>query len=158
FKLVTMPFRPFQHLLTVEDQMACLRAIRSHLAPGGRVILDLFNPSLHMLVDEALTAEHGDEPEFTMPDGRKVVRRTRFTGRDWCAQVTNNDLIYHVTHPDGRQERFVHSFYMRYLFRFEVEHLLARTGFVVEQVYGDYDRSLFGAKYPGELIVVARLG
>src|SRR5713101_3926094 len=30
FTLVTIPFRPFQHLITVEDQLACLDSIRRH--------------------------------------------------------------------------------------------------------------------------------
>lgn len=45
---------------------------------------------------------------------------------------------------------------MRYLFRLEAEHLLARCGFEVDHVYADYDRSPYGSKYPGELIIVAR--
>jgi hypothetical protein len=65
-------------------------------------------------------------------------------------------LIYQITHPDGRKERSVHAFRMRYLFRFEVEHLLVRTGFVVEQLYAGYDRSAYGTVYPGELIFIAR--
>ena len=44
---------------------------------------------------------------------------------------------------------------MRYLFKFEAEHLLARAGFTVEQLYADYDKSPYGSKYPGELIFVA---
>ena len=43
FALITIPFRPFQHLLTVEDQLACLASIRRHLERGGRLILDIFN-------------------------------------------------------------------------------------------------------------------
>jgi hypothetical protein len=61
-----------------------------------------------------------------------------------------------VTHPDGREERLVHAFRMRYLFRFEMEHLLARTGFAVEHLYAGYDRSAYGSTYPGDLIFVAR--
>ena len=60
------------------------------------------------------------------------------------------------SHPDGKQERLVHSFPMRYLFRYEVEHLLARSGFEVEALFSDFDRSPIGSKYPGELIFVAR--
>jgi hypothetical protein len=45
---------------------------------------------------------------------------------------------------------------MRHTFKFEMEHLLYRVGFVVEQVYGDFDRSPYGSKYPGELIFVSR--
>jgi hypothetical protein len=45
---------------------------------------------------------------------------------------------------------------MRYLFRYEAEHLLARAGFVVENLYADYEQSPYGSTYPGELIFVAR--
>jgi SAM-dependent methyltransferase len=155
FRLATIPFRPFQHLITVEDQLACLTSIHRHLADGGKLILDVFNPSLPHLVEEPYLAEFGDEPGFTMPDGRKVVRRSRIVARDLFNQVQDIELIYYVAHPDGREERLVHRFQMRYLFRFEAEHLLARTGFHVEAVYADYDRSPYGSKSPGELILVA---
>jgi hypothetical protein len=91
-----------------------------------------------------------------MPDGRRVTRRLRFVSKDLFNQVNHSELIYYVTHPDGRQERLVHSVLMRYLFRFEAEHLLACCGFALEHVYADYDRSLYGSKYPGDLIMVAR--
>lgn len=156
FALVTVPFRGFQHLLTVEDQLACLEAVRRHLRLEGRFVLDVFNPSLAKLADDRYLSEWGEEPEFTMPDGRQVVRRARVARRDHARQVLDIELIYLVTHPDGREERLVHAFPMRYFFRYEAEHLLARAGFRVEAVYGDYDRSPFGAKDPGEIIVVAR--
>ncbi len=66
------------------------------------------------------------------------------------------ELVYYVNYPDGHEDRLVQAFPMRYFFRFEAEHLLARAGFEVEQVYSDYDKSPYGAKYPGELIFVAR--
>jgi SAM-dependent methyltransferase len=156
FRLVTTPFRPFQHLTTVEDQLACLRCIHRHLPGGGRLILDLFNPSLEMLVADNLGQELGDEPEFTMPDGRRVVRRNRIVARDLFNQVNQAELIYYVTHRDGRTERLVHAFAMRYLFRFEAEHLLARSGFEIEHVYADFDKNPYGFKYPGELILIAK--
>ncbi|MCX6029545.1 MAG: class I SAM-dependent methyltransferase [Chloroflexi bacterium] len=156
FALATIPFRPFQHLTTVDDQMACLTTIRHHLVPGGRLILDLFNPSLPYLADPARLDEFGDEPEFTMPDGRRVLRRARTAGRDYFNQIQHAELIYYVTHPDGRQERLVHAFPMRYLFRFEAEHLLVRCGYEMEALYADYAKRPYGSQYPGELIFVAR--
>jgi len=158
FNLITIPFRPFQHLIEVEDQIACLRCIRRHLADDGRFILDLFNPSLPIMAREVTGEEQGDEPEFTMPDGRRVLRRNRIVARDVFKQCHDVELIYYITHLDGRTERFVHAFPMRYLFRYEVEHLLARCGFAVEALYADYDKSPYGSKYPGELIFVARKG
>lgn len=156
FQLVTLPFRPFQHLTTVADQLSCLQTIHRHLAADGRLILDLFNPSLEALTRDNVGEEFGDEPEFTAPDGRRVVRRHKIVSRDYFNQINQTELIYDVTHPDGQEERLVHAFPMRYLYRFEAEHLLVRCGFAVEAVYADYDKSPYGSKYPGELIFVAR--
>jgi SAM-dependent methyltransferase len=156
FRLVTIPFRPFQHLLTVEDQLSCLECVNRHLDTGGRLIFDLFNPSLDWLVNRPIGEEFGDEPEFTAVDGRRVVRRHKTVSADRFNQVNAFELVYYVTHPDGREERLVHAFELRYVFRFEAEHLLWRAGFDVEHLYAGYDRSEYGSTYPGELVFVAR--
>jgi SAM-dependent methyltransferase len=157
FALITIPFRPFQHLLTVEDELSCLESVRRHLADDGRFIFDVFNPSLDALATQKLGDEiDPQEGEFTTPDGRRVERRFVIVAADRFAQINDVELVYYVTHPDGRTERLVHAFRMRYLFRFEVEHLLARAGFVVEHLYAGYDRSAYGSTYPGELVFVAR--
>jgi SAM-dependent methyltransferase len=156
FALVTIPFRPFQHLLTVEDQLACLANIRRHLIDGGGLILDMFNPSLDALVNTPIGIESGDEPEFSTPDGRRVVRRHKTMEADRFTQVNRFELVYYVTHPDGRQEQLVHAFSMRYLFRYEAEHLLVRAGFNVQHVYSGFDKREYGSHYPGELLFVAR--
>jgi SAM-dependent methyltransferase len=158
FTLATLPFRPFQHLLSVDDQIACLRTLNRHLVNGGKIILDVFDPYLPYLAAEKFGEESEPEPEFVMPDGRQVTRRFRITGRDRARQIQEVELLYDVRLPQGGQERLVHSFAMRYFFRYEIEHLLSRCGFEVEALYGDYDRTPFGEKYPGELIFVARRG
>jgi SAM-dependent methyltransferase len=157
FRLATIPFRPFQHLLTVQDQLACLAAIRRHLAPGGRLVFDIFNPSIRNLAKPADGAEHDEEPAFTLPDGRSVVRRHRVFERDLVSQIVVGEIVYCVKHPDGREERLVQPLRMRYLFRFEAEHLLLRAGFAVEHLYSDFERAPYGPRYPGDLIFVARV-
>lgn len=156
FRLVTMPFRPFQHLITVEDQLACLGCIHRCLADDGKVVVDVFNPMMEALVADTLGQEMTPEPEFTTPDGRKVIRKHKIVSRDFFQQVQQIELIYYITHPDGHEERMIQAFTMRYFFRYEMEHLLARAGFVVEALYSDYAKSPYGEKYPGELIFVAR--
>lgn len=156
FGLITAPFRSFLHLLTVGDQLACLECVRSHLAPGGTFILDIYNPSIPYLADDSKFQE-SEGSQFATGDGRTVVARDRVVSRDYANQVQNVELIYCVRHPDGRQERLVEAFPMRYVFRFEAEHLLVRAGFAVKQVYSDYDRSPYGSRYPGEILMVAGL-
>lgn len=155
FSLVTIPFRPFQHLTTVDDQLACLTSVRRHLADGGRLVFDLFNPSYERLAQPPSPEEFAEDEPFDLPDGRRVVRTFRIVAMDRANQVNDVELAYHVSHPGGRTERLVQAFGMRYLFRFEAEHLLARAGFRVDAVYSGFDRAPYGSVYPGELVFVA---
>jgi hypothetical protein len=45
---------------------------------------------------------------------------------------------------------------LRYYYRFEVEHLLARAGLRVAALHGDYDRSPFGDDSPDMIFVAER--
>ena len=155
FSLVTTPFRSFQHLLGAEDQQAALASIQRHVQPGGRFILDVFNPSLPLLADDRLLNVPFPEPSFTLPDGRIVRRTSRIIARDWVAQTQTAEMSHLVEWPDGRSETTTGTMTLRYLFRYEAEYLLERSGFRVDAVYGDYDCSAFGAKYPGEIIILA---
>jgi SAM-dependent methyltransferase len=157
YALATLPFRPFQHLQTIEDQIRCLNTIHQHLKPGGHLILDIFNPSLSGISEDNLGEEIINEPEFITPEGIRVQRATKTTSRDHFKQVLNVELIYYLTHPDGREERLVHAFSMRYFFRYEAEHLLSRCGFKVVDLFADYQKNPYGSVYPGELIFIARV-
>jgi SAM-dependent methyltransferase len=156
FRLATIPFRPFQHLTTVADQLACLATIHGHLDDGGRLIFDIFNPSLDSMANRPAGEELEEEPEFATPDGRRILRRYRTLEHDRFNQVHYFEFIYYITHPGGRRERVAQPFAMRYLFRFEAEHLLARAGFEVEHLYADFDKIPYSSKYPGDLIFEAR--
>jgi SAM-dependent methyltransferase len=141
FRLITIPFRPFQHLLTVENQLACLRAAHSHLEPGGKIILDLFHTDPRRLHDPEYLQEREAHGEVTLSNGRRIRLAERTAAYHRAEQVNDVELIYYVAHPDGRSERLVHAFPIRYFFRYEVEHLLARSGFRVVGLFGDFDNS-----------------
>jgi SAM-dependent methyltransferase len=153
FALVALPFRGFQHLTSVGRQMACLSRCHAHLLPGGRLVIDLFNP------DPSLLYEHGDPEEeaaevVEAPDGRRVRWWGRVTEYGRAYQTNACEMTYEVTAPDGGTHVVKETFPMRYIWRYELEHLLARTGFRVVELYGDYDRSPFDDDAP-ELIAVA---
>jgi SAM-dependent methyltransferase len=156
FPLVVLPFRAFQHMLTPEDQRRALRRLRAHLHDAGRLVLDLFNPSIPFLGDPAWGKYPIAEPEFTMPDGRRVTRSYRVLARDYVNQLQHVEFILDIVDPDGRAEHRSEAFQIRYLFRYEAQYLLECEGFRVEALYGDYDRTPYGEKYPGELLFVAR--
>ena len=153
FRLVIIPFRPFQHLLDVPQQLDCLRRVRKHLETGGHLILDFFQTDARRMHDPAFLQER-PAAEYEMADGRKVRLSERVTAFHRAEQLNDVEMIYRVTHRDGREERLVMAFPFRYFFRYEVEHLLARCGFSAEATYGDFDRSLLQDRSP-EMIFVA---
>src|SRR5213594_3268239 len=85
-------------------------------------------------------------------DGACISERVAAFHR--AEQRSDVEMIFVITHRDGRQERLVFAWPLRYFFRYEVEHLLARCGFQVTAQYGDFDRSPIRDESP-EMIFVA---
>jgi SAM-dependent methyltransferase len=154
FSLIIIPFRPFQHLLAVEQQLACLTNARRHLAPAGRLVFDLFQTDARRMHDPCFLEERPVPGEVRLSDGRVVRVRERTVAFHRAIQSNDVELIYYVTHPDGRIERLPNPFRIRYFFRYEVEHLLARAGFRVAELFGDFTRAPLRDDSP-EMIFVA---
>jgi len=154
FSLVTIPFRPFQHLISITDQIDTLRSAHRHLEPGGRLVFDVFNPNPRYFVDERRADEREDTPETPLPNGRAFRRTGRVTAVSMSGQYSDVELIYYVRNGNGKTERLVQAFPMRWFWRQEMEHLLARCGFSIDAVFGDFDRSPLSDSSP-EMIFVA---
>ena len=151
FTLIYSAFRAFQHLYTVPDQLACLACVRRHLAPGGRLAFDVFNPRLErMAIDEEPEAE---DARFEL-GGDEVVRYTAVR-RDRGRQLMHLRMRYERRRGGEVLGSESVEFDMRYFFRYELEHLLARAGFEEVELYGDFDRSPYASDSPA-FIYVAR--
>jgi ubiquinone/menaquinone biosynthesis C-methylase UbiE len=153
FRLVIIPFRPFQHLLEVRQQRDCLDCARRHLAPGGRLILDVFQTDAERIHDPVHMREML-VTEYRTSDRRQVRISERVAAFHRAEQRNDVEMIFSIKHPDGHQERLVFAWTLRYFFRYEVEHLLSRCGFEVAAEYGNFDRAPIVDDSP-EMIFVA---
>jgi SAM-dependent methyltransferase len=157
FALITIPFGPFNCLVSTEEQIHCLDCIRQHLSDAGTLVMDLWYPNLRELPASENGAEiYTAQTPFKMPDGRNVTWGIRNTSVDYGRQIIYEEMFYSIQHPDGHREQLLYPSPMRYFFRYEVEHLLARTGLRPECIYSDFDKEPFGSKYPSELVFLAR--
>src|SRR5258708_3162352 len=74
YPLVIIPFRPLQHMFTVDDQIAALKTAAFHLEDDGLFAFDLFYPR-HDLIFSGI-GEEKLELEWADPsDSTKLVRR-----------------------------------------------------------------------------------
>ena len=141
FSLVTIPYRAFLHLLTPDDERATLRRIHAHLAPGGRLALNIFDPHLGMIV--AHTGPTGSAlknyDEFTHPETghRHVVWDTRQYDLE-TQQVEQTFIIEEIDKRGKAIDKTYTGFTLRYLFRWEMAYLLELCGFHVVSLHGDF--------------------
>jgi len=156
FALVIIPYRAFLHLMTVDDQLRALAVIREHLVDGGRLVLNVFDPSLPLIVERI---QSGGAPRrmgaFTNPhSGRLMVSWESFQ-YDVARQILDGHFIFDEYDEHGTvvDRRYV-PLALRWIYRYEMQHLLERTGFTIEALYGDCRRGPFQAG--GEQVWIAR--
>lgn len=153
FDLAIVPVRSFAYLTERHDQAATLQRIAAHLRPGGVLAIDLLNPQ-----PEWLARPNGsmrDDLLHTWAErGVTVSRVESVVSTDLARQVRVIRSAYEVIDESGSviAKRFV-EWPFRFTYRFEAEHLLERAGFVVEQVYGGYQREPFTSSSTTMLIL-----
>ena len=134
--LVTIPFRSFLHMETPQEQLTCLSSVYRSLVPGGHLILNMFVP----------------DPAFIVSQDRKRNLHSEFTderGRHceiWVVpeyEITTQEITINASVEAYEGKKLVDTtegqLRVRMIHRFEMEHLLARSGFEIEDLYGDFD-------------------
>lgn len=152
FSLIMIPFRSFLHLLHIQEQMKALTAIRKHLAPGGKLALNVFVPKISHLYEES--EKMSLRGMYPLENGEQVAMWD-FTRYDHFQQLSEVTRTYERLSADGIvTEKAVGRFTLRYIFPTELHHLLRLNGFKVVQRYGSFAKSAFD-QYSTELIIVA---
>jgi SAM-dependent methyltransferase len=100
FSLIFSAFRSFQHLLTIEDQLSCLRAVRRHLAPGGLFALDVFAPKLERIA----VFDEKEFEEARWRDGEDQIVRFTSVRRDPATQIMDVTFRYQRHQPGSPPE------------------------------------------------------
>ena len=120
FPLVVIPFRSLLHMETDIDRRSVLRAVAALLAPGGRLVFDVFAPGAEDIADT---------------HGRWIEREPGIWERaDWNEETRT--LILRVSGEHGNAEMS-----LAWLSVPEWKELLRDEGYLVDAVYGWFDRS-----------------
>jgi SAM-dependent methyltransferase len=151
FAMICAPFRVLSHVHDAADQLRLLDAVHDGLLPGGVFIFDLYVPNLRFLLEGI--PEHADFDGEYAP-GRRLRRLVESAPANLATQRNRVRMQFRWDDDDG-EHAGEWTFEMRFFFRFEVEHLVARSKLSLEAVYGDFAD---GALTPEsrELVVVCR--
>ena len=151
FERVLLPYNALYCLLGKRAALACFRAARRALEPGGMLALDVWNAEPFQR-----------NPEQQSADDAQPIVSLRHAGRTWDvferARVHRArqrlDVSYsYVPRAGGRSYQIPIA--QRYFLPAEISELLARSGFAVAARYGDFAGRRFSARSE-QLVVLAR--
>ncbi len=146
FDLIFLPNNSLGHLHGLADIRSCFSCVRRHLSSGGRFIVDMFGPSLPLLMREA--GRHYPVAEYVHPDGTPVaIMETVWY--DAATQISHS--LWHYQREGEPAD--IRAFDMRMFFPQELDALLTLSGFTIEAKYGGFDKSAFSAASRQQLVV-----
>jgi SAM-dependent methyltransferase len=138
FGLILFGYNTIMHL-DEPAAMATLRRLRPLLRPSGRLWIDVANP--------LTLAEATDDPDFALEDtlrdgatGQTIRQYTAYTAAPG-EQAVDVSWIYETDGGEASRAQAGLRYY--YLYPHQYELLLARAGYQLAALYGDYDGSPF---------------
>lgn len=153
FQLAFIALGSFAHICTRREQRQALASIHAHLAASGTFILDISNADVRYM--EGMSGQVLHQGTWTMDDGALL---THFVSPASSASTHLLELThFYDQHRQGEAVRRTVSHTRLYLFeRGETELLLESAGFVVKEVYGDYDLSPYENESPRMIFVAEK--
>ena len=154
YALVCAPFRVLSHVFETADQLRLLDAVHDVLEPGGAFVFDLYVPSLKLLLEgmpETVDFDGEHAP------GRRLRRIVSSRPADLSRQTIRVRMGFFWDEEDG-EHRDAWEFEMRFFFRFELEHLVARSSLVLEGLRGDFADGPLTADSRDYVVVCRRPG
>ncbi len=155
FALIFAAFGTFHQLITTDEQLACLRCVRSHLAPGGLFVCDLRPLQFESWERGASVPLYHDWTRVS-PETGETVTKLRAVSADIATQVVRETAFYDCVASDGGLRRVVATLDQRFTTRYELEGLMERASLALEQVYGSYDLDPYDESSEHLIVVVRR--
>ena len=141
YSLVIIPFRPLQHMYTVEDQLAALQTAAFHLELGGTLVFDVFYPKF-----DSLNSKVGEEVLELVwtpkSDRSKVIRRyLRKESVDKINQNFSATFIFRTYQGERLIQEETEPLRMSYYTYPHLRALFLLTGLETVEEYGSFERT-----------------
>jgi len=141
YPLVIIPFRPLQHMYTVEEQVAALQTGAFHLEGEGNLVFDVFYPRF-----DSLTSKVGEEVLELVwtpkSDGSKVIRRyLRKESVDKINQNFTATFIFRTYQGQRLVQEETEPVRMSYYTYPHLRALFLLAGLEIVEEYGSFEKT-----------------
>lgn len=145
YRLAFIALGSFAHITHRSAQKEVLAGVRAHLSTGATFIVDISNGDARYM--EELSGQVLHQGTWHQDDGSVL---THFVSP---ANATDKHLLelthfYDLHQQGGPVQRTTITTYLYLFERAEIELLLEQAGFVIKDVYGDYDFSPYRLESP----------
>lgn len=151
FEFILVGFNTFLHLLSDEEAVNSLRCVRNHLTESGRFLLDLFVPDPETFLYRDKTKFY-DVKEFDHPSRGHVTLREK----NRYDQETEVNHIWWFFYTEGSAEPDTYEFDSRIVYPHTMDLLLMEAQLIIEEKFGDYDRSPLSESSKRQIYVCKR--
>lgn len=150
FKLIMLPSNNIGHLHSRGDVEACLAAVHRHLLPEGRLIIDVFVPSLPLL--QRSPQERYPLANYADPAGQGRVNVSACSAYEAHTQIMRTQTLTEIPGQTPLKGQLDLKMY----FPAELEALLHYNGFEIEARYGSHQQTPLQADSAYQLLVCSK--
>lgn len=146
YRMIFTTGNAFQAFLTRETQEGLLQFIHRHLASDGVFAFETRNPVLSRL----LKNQNAEEERETKrdKDGKHIIHTWKHR-YDPLTQLEHYEQTYKTLEKSGQSKNVKRNrIAIRYVFPQELKTLLHYNGFILEEIYGNFDRRPFEGDSP----------
>jgi SAM-dependent methyltransferase len=137
------------HLLDIDSFDACMARVREHLAEGGRFLIDVYVPSLPLLMIGPNTRQRLTQYDDPDGGGRVIVAHT--ARYDTITQIKTAKTFHQFPGETSEREG---SLVLKMYFPQELQALLRHNGFRIVEAYGNYDKSPLQGESPKQIYIL----
>ncbi|MCL2376546.1 MAG: class I SAM-dependent methyltransferase [Defluviitaleaceae bacterium] len=153
FDMIIVPFRVFQLLTDDDDVATALTCIRDHLTDDGIFIVNVFDPIVPMDEENWCRPETVQWERYDDATGSHIVKKVVQDKIDTVNQVIYPQFIFEITNSDGKTQRIVDDFKLKYYFYHQLREVIEAADLEIYEEFSWYDKT----PIPGrELIFVCK--
>ena len=148
FDTILIPFNGFQSLLTVPDQIKCLKSIKKLCHKNSKIVFDIFFP------DKEIFDQKNSNYYLVSQKTQKSIEVWHKTNFDFFNQLIHTNLRVIQLLNDENPKVSYKSFTLRYCYPQELIYLFEISGLKIVNMYSDFNKTLYETN---QLVIEAQI-